>query len=94
MSTTFGIFKYAPKTDGHGEIKDLGEYIENEDYVVCAFRTNEFGKVKVSWIEPFGIIEQFLPDSIEVYSLDNTQQGLFTIGDIKNIIRRQNNGKT
>jgi hypothetical protein len=34
-------------------------------------------------------LAKMLPDDTRVYALDNTQQGVFTIGDIKNLIKKE-----
>ena len=35
-------------------------------------------------------LAEMLPDEVKVYPLDNTAQGIYTIGDIKNHIKKQN----
>lgn len=83
----FAIFKETPKSDGHGGVDEKVEYEEDIDCVSCAFRTSG----GINWIRNFDIISKFLLNSTPVYPLDNSPQGIFTIGDIKNQIRRQNN---
>ena len=41
------------------------------------------GKVSVYFIEP---LAELLPDEMEVEAIDNSPQGIFTIGDIKKAI--------
>jgi hypothetical protein len=42
------------------------------------------GKVSVYFIEP---LAELLPDDMEVEAMDNSSQGIFTIGDIKEKIK-------
>jgi hypothetical protein len=35
-------------------------------------------------------LAKLLPNDTRVYALDNTQQGVFTIEDIKNLIKKEN----
>lgn len=78
MSTLFGIFKNQPRVDEGGCLVGRA-HNEGEDYVICAFRSRE-----IQWINGFNIISKYLKDDIKVYPLDNTPQGIYTIGDIKN----------
>lgn len=75
MSTTFGIFKSRPKTNGHGELTESDRHIP---HTIIAYRSN--GIRFNSMLEP--IINQ-LSDDVEVYPLDNSPQGIYTIGDIR-----------
>ena len=45
------------------------------------------GEVSVYFINP---LAELLNDDLEVVTIDNTQQGVFTIGDIKNLIKKEN----
>lgn len=75
MSTTFGI----PK-------KPIDIELGDEDGVFYYIDTDIFEKV---WFRSMGRsrwlsdIAKSLPDDTRVYALDNSQQGIFTIGDIK-----------
>jgi hypothetical protein len=60
-------------------IPQTGQEIE------VAFRTHY-----VRWENP---IAHLLPNETKVYPLDNTAQGIYTIGDIKEAINRTNNNK-
>ena len=42
------------------------------------------------WLNPLG---ELLPDDTKVYALDNTQQGIYTIGDIKQMMAVQEQNK-
>ena len=80
MSTTFGIHKHIYKEI---IIEDDCPIIDDDtdnDFIVVAFRGNTVG---ISWRNE---LAPFLPDEMKVYALDNTQQGIYTIGDIKNKI--------
>ena len=44
------------------------------------------GKVSVYFINS---LAELLNDDLEVVAIDNTQQGVFTIGDIKNLINEE-----
>ena len=54
-----------------------GEEIEVE----VAFRSND-----MRWLDP---LAQLLPDDLEVIPIDNSHQGVYTIGDIKKEIKEQ-----
>lgn len=79
MSTTFGIvikngelLDLPPQEGGLPQnIKDEG----NIEIVSVAFRSS-WG---ISWKNP---IAPFLPPETKVYPLDNSHQGIYTIGDI------------
>ena len=73
MSTTFGI-----------QVPSLYSYDEDElEMIEIAFRGNGTG---VRWKEP---LAQLLPDDLKVIPLDNSAQGIYTIGDIKKEIKNQ-----
>lgn len=79
MSTTFGIII----KDGD-ELLDLPqtedvlniEESDNIDIVEVYFRGNFGGGY---WMSK---LAQFLPNDTKVYALDNTAQGIYTIGDL------------
>ena len=56
-------------------IPTTGEVIE------VAFRTH--------YIRWENLLAHLMPDSMEVEPMDNSAQGIYTIGDIKQAIRRQ-----
>ena len=43
----------------------------------------------IRWKHP---LAQLLPDDLEVIPLDNSAQGIYTIGDIRKAIKNQNKG--
>jgi hypothetical protein len=82
MSTIFGI----PKREVPIELGDengIFDYINEDFFIDVAFRENGG---KMIWLN---LIARVLPNSIKVYALDNSQQGIYTIGDIKNEIKKQ-----
>ena len=52
-----------------------------EDLVKVAFRSNG-----VRWLDP---LAQLLPDDTEVIAVDNSPQGIYTIGDIRERIEKK-----
>lgn len=83
MSTTFGIFKIAPKINDHGEVDSKS--LKDLDYIECAYRSTH----GINWISPFDILAYHLKSSTDVYPLDNTQQDVYTIKDIIELIKKQ-----
>jgi hypothetical protein len=82
MSTKFGILKENVKhdilVDKYG---DLNDYISREIFEPVFFRG-----VNSRWLTVFG---KYLPDETKVYALDNTQQGIFTIKDCKQYLKKE-----
>ena len=84
MSTTFGvkINKELSGYDGYEEYSNEYNHQldgEIEDGIVkVAFRSGE-----IRFTNP---LAHLLPNDIEVIPLDNSAQGIYTIGDIKNAI--------
>lgn len=59
---------------------------ENEEPVEIAHRYGTRScKVAIDWLNP---LAELLPDETPVIPLDNTAQGVFTIGDIKKTIQK------
>jgi hypothetical protein len=87
MSTLFGIHREGKKIELVDD--DLPEEYFQDDRI-----DNEF--IEVAFRGNIGIIlweheiAKFLDDSIPVYPLDNTAQGIYTIGDLKKEINKQN----
>lgn len=78
MSTTFGVFVKDGKLVDC-EINEFDVFVHSEDdleVIEVAFRGNS-GYVR--WKNE---LAQFLPPDTKVYALDNSQQGIYTIGDI------------
>ena len=83
MSTKFGILTedvaHHKLVDKDG---DLESYISREIFEPIFFRgTNS------RWLSNIGA---HLKDDTNVYALDNTQQGIFTIKDIKEFLKKEN----
>lgn len=83
MSTTFGILKenveHEKLVDKDG---DLLDYISRGIFEEVFFRTSRY-----IWLSTLG---PYLADETKVYALDNSQQGVFTIKDCKDLIKKQN----
>ena len=85
MSTTFGI--PIKKVD-----VDLNQYDEVMNYYSRHEDDELFTNVwyrslgNCRWLNP---LAELLPDDTKVYALDNSQQGVYTIGDIKQKMKEQ-----
>lgn len=83
MSTTFGILtQYVEHEKLVDEDGDLLWYISHNAFEDVWFRGNHS-----RWLNNCA---KFLPDETKVYATDNTQQGIFTIGDIKKFMKNNN----
>ena len=84
MSTKFGILTqnidHEKLVDEDG---DLLDYISRDIFEPIFFRG-----INTRWLSAVGV---YLPDDMKVYALDNTQQGIFTIGDIKKFLDNETN---
>ena len=81
MSTTFGIPR-EPINIELGDKDGVYYYINTEIFEKVFFRSMSRSR----WLSD---LAKMLPDDTRVYALDNTQQGVFTIGDIKNLIKKE-----
>jgi hypothetical protein len=83
MSTTFGILRdgidHNKIVDDEGELLD---YISENVFEPIWFRTMKNSR----WLNAVG---PYLIDDAKVYALDNSQQGIYTIGDIKEYMKKQ-----
>lgn len=83
MSTTFGIpqrqVELSKLVDEDGELHD---YIDTSFFDKVFFRGNNS-----RWLNP---LADKLPDNTLVFPLDNDAQGVYTIGDIKQLLNKQN----
>lgn len=75
MSTTFAIFKTIPKVDEYNQ--PIEEHHEDE-YAEIAFRSSRGIRFL---IHP--AIVSALDSDIPVFPIDNTAQGIYTVGDLK-----------
>jgi hypothetical protein len=80
MSTTFGI-NTSDFKDFELEDDCLPYWVNPDIFKEVAFRSNT-----IRWKDE---LAKFLPDNTKVYPLDNSAQGIFTIGDIKKEILEQ-----
>jgi len=80
MSTKFGIL--TENIDHHKLVDEDGDLL---DYISHGIFEPIFHRGSNSrWLNNIGPL---LPDDMAVYALDNTQQGIFTIGDIKKFMK-------
>jgi hypothetical protein len=81
MSTTFGIPQRQVELNKLvNESGELYDYIDTSFFDKVFFRTLENSR----WMNS---LASRLPDDTRVFSLDNTAQGIYTIGDIKNFLK-------
>ena len=78
MSTTFGIPR-EPIDIELGDEDGVYYYIDTEIFEKVWFRSRH----NIRWLSN---LAKLLPDDTRVYALDNSQQGVFTIGDIKKLM--------
>lgn len=81
MSTKFGIAKNGIKAELDKYDEMAFDFFE-EDFIEVAFRSNG-----IRWANE---LAEFLPDDLKVYPLDNSAQGIYTIGDIRKEIKEIN----
>jgi len=84
MSTTFGIPQRQVEVD-----KLVDEDNELYDYIDTSFFEKVFfiSMNNSRWLNP---LADKLPDNTLVFPLDNTAQGIYTIGDIKQLLNKEN----
>lgn len=81
MSTTFGVYKrkvnITLEDDDLPKYDDEGNSINTEDdFIEVFFRGHGY-----CWFT--NDLAEYLRDNLKVYPLDNTAQGIYTIGDCK-----------
>lgn len=81
MSTKFGIYKKDTEIELVND--DLPDGYPYDDFITVAYRGNGTG---IRWLNE---LAEKLPDNVKVYPLDNTAQGIYTIGDIKREMTEQ-----
>jgi hypothetical protein len=85
MSTTFGVLKenieHTKLVDEDG---DLLWYISQNAFDPVFFRSMN----KSRWLNSLG---KYADDNIRVYALDNSSQGIKTIKDCKELLKKENN---
>ena len=68
-------------------VPSIREYEKGESFEVeIAFRNSR----GMRWLEP---LAQLLPDDMEVIPLDNSSQGVYTIGDIRKRVMQNEIGE-
>jgi hypothetical protein len=82
MSTKFGIARREVEIQ-LGDENGIFDYISEDFFWPVAFRSNG-GKIYLS-----SPLAYKLSDDTKVYALDNGQEGIYTIGDIKKEIETQ-----
>jgi hypothetical protein len=83
MSTTFGVLKqYIDHNKIVDEDGDLLWYISEDAFEPVFFRSMRNSR----WLNVLG---KHSDDNIRVYALDNTNQGIFTIKDCKELLEKQ-----
>jgi hypothetical protein len=84
MSTKFGVLKeYIEHTKLVDEDGDLLWYISENAFEPVFFRSMNRSR----WLNSLG---QYADDNIRVYALDNSQQGIYTINDCKELLEKEN----
>jgi hypothetical protein len=81
MSTTFGIPR-EPIDIELGDEDGVYYYINTDIFDKVWFRSRRNSR----WLSD---LAKLLPDDTRVYALDNSQQGVYTIGDIKNLMKQE-----
>jgi hypothetical protein len=85
MSTTFGIpqrqVELSKLIDENG---DLHDYIDTSFFEKVFFRGGHS-----RWLNP---LASRLSDDTRIFPLDNTAQGIYTIGDIKKFLKQEEDG--
>ena len=78
MSTTFAV-KINHQLPDDYDYQDDSQDNYDENFIKVAFRSHY-----IRWINKLG---HMLNDDIKVYPIDNSAQGIYTIGDIKKDIQ-------
>ena len=85
MSTTFGIPQRQVELNILvNEFGDLHDYIDTSFFEKVFFRSSKNSR----WMNS---LANRLPDNTLVFPLDNTAQGIYTIGDLKKFLKEKEN---
>jgi hypothetical protein len=85
MSTTFGILKYGlDKNKIFDENGEIYPYIDEDYCFTAVFFRGSYNR----WILD---LASHLPDDTKVYPLDNSAQGIYTIGDCRKYLEEEKN---
>jgi len=83
MSTTFGVLKeyidHDKIVDENGEIL---WYISDNAFDTIFFRSMRQSR----WLH---LNDEYIDDNVRVYALDNTHQGIYTIKDCKELLKKE-----
>ena len=80
MSTIFGVHRTGEDIELHYDMVPETHWGEN-NFIQVARRNST-----MYWLSD---LAKFLPDDLKVYPLDNSAQGVYTIGDIKKEINEK-----
>lgn len=84
MSTTFGVYK----GEGIIELEDdmlPVSFFEDDDAIYEQFiKVAHRGRIYDYWLND---LAPFLSDDTKIYPLDNSAQGIYTIGDFKKVLK-------
>ena len=85
MSTTFGILNIGLDEDKiFDEDGEIYPYIDEDYCFIAVFFRGSYGR----WLLD---LASHLPDDAKVYPLDNSAQGIYTIGDCKKHLEKEKN---
>jgi len=85
MLLTQGILKYITQTNREMSTTFGVKIPTEEEEIIVAYRGNGTG---MFWRNP---LAPYLPDDMRVIPLDNTAQGIKTIGDVRKAVNDKNN---
>ena len=85
MSTTFGVYKGKDAIELDDDMLPVS-FFEDDDivddmFIKVAFRGNY--KATTRWLND---LTPFLSDEVKIYPLDNSAQGIYTIGDFRKML--------
>ena len=91
MSTTFGVYKGKDPIEleydclpNRFNSEGVDEFDIDECFIEVAYRGNNNGYNY--WLND---LAPFLSDDTKIYPLDNSAQGIYTIGDFKKLLNEQ-----
>lgn len=76
MSTVFGVHRTGEDIELHYDMLPETHW-DDDNFIEVIKRLNDGD---IIWLND---LAKFLPDDLKVYPLDNSAQGIYTIGDIK-----------
>ena len=88
MSTTFGVYKRESAIELEDDMLPIS-FFEDDDtidemFIKVAFRGNYNATTR--WKND---LAPFLSDDTKIYPLDNSAQGIYTIGDFRKLLNEQ-----